>query len=46
MTEPSTLLCRALKIGALVALLVLPATLFAEDASAPPTDAAGPATAG
>ena len=46
MTEPLTLLCRALKIGALVALLVLPATAFAEDASAPHTDAAGPATAG
>jgi carboxypeptidase C (cathepsin A) len=46
-TEPLTLLCRALKIGALVALLVLPATAFAEDASpAPHTDAAGPATVG
>ena len=33
MTEPLTLLCRALKIGALVALLVLPATAFAEDAA-------------
>ena len=46
MTEPLTLLCRALKIGALIVLLVLPATAFAEDASAPHTDAAGPATAG
>ena len=47
MTEPLTPLCRALKIGALVALLVLPATAFAEDADpAPHTDAAGPATAG
>jgi carboxypeptidase C (cathepsin A) len=42
-----TLLCRPLKIGALVALLVLPASAFAEDAApAPQSDAAAPASAG
>jgi len=40
-TEPLHLLCRALKIGALVALLVLPVGARAEDAAhAPQTGAA------
>lgn len=45
MTDLLTHFCRALKIGALVALLVLPPSAFAEDAAPPPADAAGPAAA-
>jgi carboxypeptidase C (cathepsin A) len=46
-TEPLTLLCRALTISALVALLVPPASVFAEDAApAPQTNATAPAAAG
>jgi carboxypeptidase C (cathepsin A) len=45
-TEPLTLLCRALNIGALVALLILPVSALADDAaSAPQAGTAAPAAA-